>query len=105
MENDNQTCDNCKFFLVHYIKCGNGTFITTSSGHCVNRNRAFKQSDRIVRIYRTCELWEPVEIKIQERKCSIIKRIEYMESHLSQIKQILKEDCKHSDAQNSISES
>lgn len=105
MENDNQTCDNCKYYSEHYVKLDNGIFMKTSIGHCKNKKHTFNQSIKIIKRQRICELWEPADIIIEGRKCSILNIIAAMEIHLSQIKQILKEDCKHSDAQNNISES
>ncbi len=51
-----QTCDNCKYFIRHYVLFDAG-FMSTSFGHCCNCNirriRLIRHSDK-----DTCAKWE-----------------------------------------------
>lgn len=90
-ETGQNTCDNCRYFNVHYVKVG-CCFHKLNEGHCTCPKLNLYLSDRIITNSRTCKHWEPISIAIEERKKSIFKNIEYMERHLCEITQMLKED-------------
>ena len=78
MENQTKSCKNCRYLSWHYVKTRGGTFQRLDScGHCLSRKMTLNQSDKIVKkCLRTChgeacEFWEPVEIKLEERRESI----------------------------------
>ena len=86
--NQEKLCGNCRYYLEHYIK-QNTNYRKILCGHCTNRNYF---DGRKKRPLETCEYWETVEIKKEERKKRIKETLEFMAESLNQIVLILKDD-------------
>ena len=88
MENETQnqkTCQNCKFYLQHYIKRAT-MYYALHSGHCVNRR------NRTMAICESCGLWEDAAVKNEKRKQTIYECLKSMAKRVDEIAMILKDD-------------
>lgn len=85
-----KSCKNCRYYAVHYVK-SNQNLLKLSEGHCVN-NSLFPAIKNRKKIYTDCKFWEPVEIKIAERKKHIKEVLRNMEKSLEDIRAILQSD-------------
>ena len=78
MENQIKSCKNCRYLSWHYIKLRGGTFQRLNfCGHCVAGKMTRSQYEKIIKNCLctshgvACKFWEPVEIKLDERRESI----------------------------------
>ena len=85
MEKPEKRCENCRYFLQHYIK-QNSRFFNVCCGHCIN------QSNKKMTPLKTCEFWEDIAIAKEERKRSIMNTLEFMSERLNEIAIILSDD-------------
>jgi len=86
--NYEKTCENCRYFLHHYIKqCTRYTQIFC--GHCINQNNKDRHKKKPIEI---CGFWETVEIQKEARKKSIKETLTFMSEQLNEITMILKDD-------------
>ena len=53
-----KTCENCKYFRLHYVRWANGRYVPTRDGHCVKPRLKIRKADAL-----GCVYWEPVEKK------------------------------------------
>ncbi len=91
--NNDKTCENCKYFIKHYIKAANIRLQHPYGlGHCTNANMQKRISRKIVLVNLICDFWEPEEDKAEQKKFSISKEISEIKSRLDDITLILKSD-------------
>ena len=83
---DNQlTCNNCKFFLCHYVKTDRG-FIQTVYGHCANKQLRFRHN----RDCKACKFWQE-KINQEQQNYNIKKSLNKIANDLKIIAQYFKE--------------
>jgi len=91
--NEEKTCENCRYFIQHYAK-GNTKrtlMLKVGCGHCYNGKGVYDKR-RGYLDKKVCELWEPVETLIAERKENILTVLRGMAEDLKNIAFILKDD-------------
>ena len=86
---ENKYCYNCKNFNQHYIMT-KSLIIPMSCGHCRARKIYAKERSKFP-FKEGCELWEDMEIRNNERKESIIRKLTDMAKEIHSILIILKE--------------
>lgn len=84
-------CENCKYFLVHYIK-GKISFNKLFEGHCTNGEIPWKIRKNDIQDKHCCEKWESNEFVKTKRKESIIRVITDMRSTLLKIEELLSDE-------------
>jgi hypothetical protein len=89
MKNEEQTCENCRYYLQHYAKIDT-CFTKVFCGHCTNT--LAKARDKRKKYHIVCEHWEPIEIREQERKEAIERTLRNMAKQIESIAMILKDD-------------
>lgn len=79
------TCNNCKFFLRHYVRHP-GMFCSTRYGHCGERKmqRAFMPEE-----IADCKFWKPAEDKAELSKKTVKAILEDIDKHLKGVKDII----------------
>ncbi|MDR1094086.1 MAG: hypothetical protein LBL66_08065 [Clostridiales bacterium] len=82
--NEEQTCQNCRYYSRHYSKQGTG-YAPVQCGHCLHRNN--KSMKPVF-----CKHWETAAVKKAEREKSIRETLKYMSKRLHDIALILKDD-------------
>lgn len=87
-----EKCKNCRYYLEHYVKGLN--YYHAIGGHCINKPLNENKRRNRYELVEHCEYWESDEIKKLERKENIINTLRHMETHLSDIVQLLKDDIK-----------
>lgn len=80
-----KTCQTCRYHSQHYSKRNTG-YGNVCCGHCLHNSNIRRKP------LGSCEHWENIEIKKQERKLSIIETINSMSERLNEIAAILKDD-------------
>ncbi|MDE6598436.1 MAG: hypothetical protein K2K60_07335 [Clostridia bacterium] len=88
---DIHTCENCRYYLAHYIN-RHGTYFKVASGHCTNRSLDLKESRKRIKKSLPCEFWQTIEIQKEERRESIKEVLRSMAQRLDEFIQILKDD-------------
>ncbi len=86
-----RNCKNCKFYIKHFANY-NGYYYDLLSGHCINNKLDLKESNKRIAKSAPCELWQPMEIQIAERRENIKDTLRIMAQKLDEIAQILKDD-------------
>ena len=51
-----RTCENCKYFRLHYVRWTNGRYVPTRDGHCVKPRLKIRKADTL-----GCVYWREVE--------------------------------------------
>lgn len=92
MDNNKNCCDNCRYFLKHYVNYNGDYKVLPTCGHCVNNNFTKSQRDKIVARERKCEFWEPHEIQTEQHRKSIKEVLRSMADRIEQIADILQKD-------------
>lgn len=83
-------CENCRYFVQHYSKRGS-CFRIIDCWHCENPNVTFH--DRNIKPHEcSCEFWQDIQIKQDERKKGIEYILRDMARHVGEIAMILKDD-------------
>ncbi|MDE7075759.1 MAG: hypothetical protein K2O62_00360 [Clostridia bacterium] len=79
------TCNNCKFFLRHYVRHP-GAFYATNYGHCGARKikRVFMPEEII-----DCKFWNPAEDKSELNAKTVKALLENIDKHLKDVKDII----------------
>lgn len=79
-----KTCENCRYYLKHYVKSRTG-FYPTVNGHCIHdKNKSM--------IPVPCRFWEDIVIQKEERLSTIKAAVISMATDLKQISLVLKDD-------------
>ena len=92
-ENEEKTCENCRYFIKHYEKYNSDFLYYLNCGHCSNREKVKLYKDRkIIKNDKACEFWEPHAIQTEQRKEKIFNTIRKMQKKLDEIALILKDD-------------
>lgn len=95
MDIKNKTCDNCRYFNKFYTKSQYGKLShLNGSGACRNSNLNYKDAIKIVKTVQICELWEPEQSQIDERRENLFYTIKKMQEELEGILIILSDDYK-----------
>ncbi|MDE5548629.1 MAG: hypothetical protein K2K24_02545 [Clostridia bacterium] len=86
-KDEKENCYNCAYFMQHYVKDPKGSLVrAVNYGHCCKGNRKHKKLDL------PCELWQPIELQIEQRKKTIKGTLERIESLLENIALVLEND-------------
>lgn len=89
---ENQTCENCKYFVPHYIKIGSKYINRVEGcGHCRCARFKFKAFYKREKYDLPCDYWEEKESVEEERK-NIEEIIRNMARDLNNILLILKDE-------------
>ncbi len=83
-------CKNCRFYIEHFIKRGYCLF--PIEGHCINDNIRRTYSYTGFHLRETCEYWEPMQIQVERRKQTVFAVLKSMQTRLTEIALILKDD-------------
>lgn len=86
---DNKSCENCRYFMQHYVWSANA-ISKANCGHCkLNTNP--KKPVKNICIHK-CEKWEPRSIRKQEQKENIKKILLDMSERIKQLVIYFEED-------------
>ncbi|MDE5729520.1 MAG: hypothetical protein K2I20_05050 [Clostridia bacterium] len=91
MNNQEKRCGNCKYFAWHYIKF-KSRLLKTDCGHCANSAYVVTKCEKRRDSGYYCELWEPCEIAVAERKELIEEKLLQITAQLGDIALILKDE-------------
>ena len=83
-----KTCENCRFYLQHYVKSSNG-YTAIYCGHCVNDN--FNARSKLS-VRKNCEYWQPVELRKTEFKEKLINKLKILAKRLDAVCEVLIDD-------------
>ena len=93
-EKIDNNCEHCAYFLKHYYNI-RGTFISAPGcKNCIHYELTNAERKKRLKNTVKCELWEPEQKQIEQRRQNIEDTICKMEKALRDIAQILKEDNK-----------
>jgi len=88
-----KSCENCYYFYQHYFKNKRGKLsMICGDGHCANEQLTFPVSKKIISKRLPCELWQPKENQIAEKRENIFSLLFKMKERLDEIALILKDD-------------
>ena len=90
-DNTEHNCQNCAYYLPHYILSPYGRFEKTADGHCINRNYTLAQSAKIIRRNLPCGFWEERKAVVEERTEHIVARLRGMADSIEDIASVLKD--------------
>lgn len=85
-----RVCENCRFFIAEYVK--HDTCLVQIGGHCGNWELNIIRRRNQFKLEENCGFWQIKEDKKVKRKENIFTVLKNMESHLSDIAIILKDD-------------
>ena len=93
MKNEKKTCENCKYFLQHYVR-SYAIYHKVCCGHCTHHDlpRKERSARDCSKIYRACSLWESNEPLKAERREYITDVLYNMAQRVEDIAVILKDD-------------
>lgn len=92
LNDEKQTCRNCKYYTVHFAKNNSGFYNVVGCGHCINRNLPLRESHKIIRYERFCPQWQPMKIQLAERKNNLLENINLLCERLTELILILQDD-------------
>ena len=86
-----KTCENCRFYLQHYVRTGYG-YASTNCGHCICDELNDKRSKNRYTLQNNCEYWQPIEIQKAKRKQRLKEQIKYLAKYLIAVSEVLIDD-------------
>jgi len=91
MENE-KTCQNCKYFIAHYVLIKNKHLGKINCGHCACKRHSHEIMIKKLSSRTPCKNFEPAQEQTEENQSNIIEVLKKMQKSLNEIALILNKD-------------